>query len=261
MSFMLNGILFATSVESGGFVDMATNVTTIRAGGLTFREGEVADTRFVLVESGPGQSNARRAAEILVDVHKPNRMISAGFAGGLTPSLKFLDIVQPQQIIRHSDGTAIPLAMVSLATVSNTATPNTTLPSPLCTLLTTDFVVATVAEKQRLGKEFAAAIVDMETFAIAEFCQTIGLPMISVRIVLDTQDEPIPEDIADMFSRMGKSTARTVGAVLGTLFRRPKSVFDMTKLQEKSLLAADKLAKHLRDIGYTHNLHLTGEPS
>ena len=45
-----------------------------------------------------------------------------------------------------------------------------------------------------------------------------------------------------------KSTARMLGAVVGALWRRPAGAKDLWQLKENALLAADALAKHLREV-------------
>ena len=105
-------MVFALGIESGCFEDLLQGVVTIRGNGFRLREGGLHGRRVVLILSGPGRKNARRATEILIDGHRPGRVISAGFAGGLSPQLKRNDILiadrllERQTAARHAGLTA-----------------------------------------------------------------------------------------------------------------------------------------------------------
>ena len=81
------GVVFALGIESGCFEDLLQGAVTIRGHGFRLREGGLHGRRVVLILSGPGRKNARRATEILIDGHRPGLVVSAGFAGGLSPQL------------------------------------------------------------------------------------------------------------------------------------------------------------------------------
>src|SRR5690242_15782834 len=71
-------------------------------GGRTFKfyEGE----RTVAVCAGMGAEFARRATEAVIQLYRAEMVISAGFAGALTPELKVGSIVVPERVIDSTDG-------------------------------------------------------------------------------------------------------------------------------------------------------------
>ena len=93
------GFVFALGIESGCFEDMLQGMLTVRGGGFAIREGGLRGRRIALILAGAGQHNARRATEILIDGHRPGRVISAGFAGGLSPALKRNDILIADRLL------------------------------------------------------------------------------------------------------------------------------------------------------------------
>ena len=58
----------------------------------------------LMILAGPGQHNARRATEILIDGHRPGRVVSAGFAGGLSPALQRNDILIADRLLSPEGG-------------------------------------------------------------------------------------------------------------------------------------------------------------
>jgi len=59
------------------------------------------------------------------------------------------------------------------------------------TWLTVDEVVATPPEKKALREKYSAAVVDMETSALAEEAEAHHLPFASVRAITDTADQEL----------------------------------------------------------------------
>lgn len=220
------GIVFALSSESGGLIDLMADVKTTTGNGFTYRHGKLGGSNVVVIESGIGSEKASISTESLIEVFRPRRILSAGFAGGLDISLSRNTIVQAGRLIRHTDNKKLILSEEHPAT-----------------LLTVDKAIATSEEKKRLRHEFSAEIVDMETFAIAEVCMSKNVPIHSLRIIFDDANETLPQDVLRLCGQLEKSTSQLVGSLVGTLFRRPSSVFDLANLKERAIVASDKLAK------------------
>ena len=224
------GFVFALPMEAAGIVDRLTERKTTVGDGRKFHTGRLRKFRVAVVESGVGQEKAGRATEVLIDTFRPKRLISAGYSGALSSDLKRFAIRIPSAVIRESDGKRIELQPEADDAVN---------------LLTTDFVVATPKRKKSLGEQHRAALVDMETFAIAECCEEHGVPFLSVRIVLDTVNEALPKDVERIMKSAERSTARLAGSVLGSLFSRPSALIDLYTLKERAIDAADRLAKRI----------------
>lgn len=231
------GLVFALGIELGGLEDLLEGVLVTHGPGFTLRQGGLNGRSVVVVESGVGIEAASRATELLISVHHPQWVISAGFAGGLQPQLKRHDIVLVDSVAERS-GRRLAID-VKLSPEAVAATPGLHVGR----LLTVDQIVATSAEKQALGRKHDAVAVDMESWGVAEVCRREQTRFLSVRVISDPMDEELPADLNPLMQQ--KSVAGKLGAVTGALFRRPSSVKDMLKLKETALVASDRLAKFL----------------
>jgi adenosylhomocysteine nucleosidase len=256
--------VLALGIESGCFEDMLAGAVRIRGTGFFIKEGGLHGRRVAVVRSGVGMENAARATEVLIDGHRPKIVISAGFAGGLDPTLKRRDILIAESVadaagrrifIGHSGQAADTSATGPSAAVS------TVMWTPRCPLdyaklsfpglnfgglLSVDRVVRESGEKQSLYQRHLAAAVDMETFAVADVCRRRGIPLCAVRVIHDAADETLPGDVERLLRQ--KTEAARLGAALAAIWRRPGALKDMWMLKEISLAASMQLAKCLANI-------------
>jgi adenosylhomocysteine nucleosidase len=229
------GIVFALEIEAGGLVDLLDGAVTTRGQGFVARRGLLRARQVAVVTSGAGTARARRATEALVDVHRPRWIISAGFAGGLSPALARHDLLMADSLV-DGDGQQLPFDL---------RIDPATLPGEVHVglLLTVEKVVHRPEEKRRLGEQSGALAVDTETAAVAEICRERGVPMLGVRIVTDAVAEQLPADVQHLTDQ--PSLAGQLGAALGAVLRRPKAVKDLWALKETALVGSDRLAKFL----------------
>ena len=236
------GIVFALGIESGCLEDLLQGMVTIRAKGFVLREGGLSGRRVALILSGPGRNNAAHAAEVLIDGHRPGRVISAGFAGGLCPELKRNDILVADRLL-SSEGSEIAADLPAELSAA--------LRRPgVCrgTLLTTDRVVRTPRERQSLFQRWGALAADMEAFAVAAVCRQRSVSFSAIRAINDTADETLPRDVEHLLAQ--RSGAAQLGAALGAIWRRPASAKDMYQLRENALVASLRLAKFLAEVSF-----------
>jgi adenosylhomocysteine nucleosidase len=236
------GIVFALSIESGCLEDILQGMVTIRGNRFVMREGGLNGRRVVVILSGAGGRHAAAATEVLIDGHQPRRIISAGFAGGLCPSLKRNDILIADRLL-STQRDAIPLELPSGLSAAIGR------PGVSCgPLLTVDHVVRLPSEKQALFRRHGGLAVDMETFAVAEVCRRRQLAFSSIRVINDPAEENLPRDMEHLLAQ--ETEAARWGAALGALWRRPASAKDMYQLRENALLASDRLAKFLAESSF-----------
>jgi adenosylhomocysteine nucleosidase len=233
------GFVFALGIESGCFEDMLQGLLTVRGGGFAIREGGLHGRRIALILAGAGQGNARRATEILIDGHRPGRVISAGFAGGLCPQLQRNDILIADRLLRR-DGGELPVD-VSPELAAALAQPDVQRGA----LLTTDHVIRLPSDRKAIYESTGAVGVDMETYAVAEACATRQVAFTSIRVINDTADETLPRDVEHLLAQ--KTNAARLGAALGAVWHRPGSAKEMYQLRENALVASGRLAKFLAE--------------
>lgn len=231
------GCVFALEMEQGGLEDLLSGVVRIRAGGRVYRQGGCRGRRVVVVESGIGAAAAAAATDALIEGHEPAWVISAGFAGGLAPTLQRNDVVLVNEIVRPG---AERLAIdVRVSPEAAARVPGLHLGR----LVTVDRAVADPAEKRSLAAAHSALAVDMESWAVADVCRRRKVRCLVVRVVSDTVDDRLPQEVENL-ARQG-TWAGKLGAVAGAVWRRPSSVKDMYHLREQALLASDRLGKFL----------------
>lgn len=240
------GLVFALGIESGCFEDLLQGMVTIRGNEFIAREGGLGGRRVAMVLSGPGQKNAAHATEVLIEGHRPRRVISAGFAGALCPELKRNDILVADRLVT-SENAEILLELP--ASLSSTFSQEGVHRS---TLLTTNQVVRLPREKRSLFERHGATAVDMETFSVAAVCQQRQVPFCSIRVINDTADEVLMPDVEHLLSQ--KTGAAQWGAALGAIWHRPASVKDMYQLRENALVASLRLAKFLANLSLVDNV-------
>jgi adenosylhomocysteine nucleosidase len=262
------GVIFALGIESGFLEDSLKGLVTIRGEGFKAKEGGLQGRRAVVFLSGAGRTNAAKAADTLIDGHKPQFVLSAGFAGGLSPEFKRHDILLANEVMLES-GESIAISPLPLGerpgvrareeqaaqNQQDILYHNSPHPNPLPKgegtatigkLLTADRVIRTTDDKKLLFGRTGAVAVDMETFAVAVVCRRRNVPLFAVRIIHDTADETLPPDIEKLLNQ--KTEAARLGAAIGALWKRPSSIKDMWALKENSLVASKKLAEFIAEI-------------
>ena len=234
------GLVFALGIEAGGLVDRMAGVVMNAGSGFIAREGGLHGKRLVVIESGVGCAAAARATQALILGHRPQWIISAGFAGGLHDSLAQGDILMADQIVdMHDRQFEIDLKLSQDSFASRRRL-------HIGRLLTAERIIREPDEKRALGKRYGALAVDMESWAVAEVCRNEKIRFLAVRVISDAIGQTLPEDIDFLIKR--KSTAGRIGAAAGAILRRPSSIKDMWQLKEDALVASDRLAKFLAGI-------------
>ena len=146
-------------------------VRVLEHSGRRYRLFENGDA--VLVCSGIGADAARRATEAVIQETRPVRVISVGFAGALDLTMKAGDVLEPRVVVNAADGARTETGSGQGTLVSYSA-------------------VAGRDQKQRLGKAYAAAAVDMEAAAVAQGAQVRGVEFAALKAISDAADFSMP---------------------------------------------------------------------
>ncbi len=243
------GVVFALAVEADGFAALATHVFDTQASGIVVREGLIAGRRVAWCVSGAGSQAATLATQLLIDGHRPRLIASAGFAGGLCPSISRGSILYPTRVLRVTAGMTVTETLL-LADIQPEATfPNPVTahdPSRTTSLVSVDHVVYTAAEKRELFSCTGAVVVDMESFSVASRSHAVGVRCASVRVVSDAAEQELPPEIGRLVQP--QSTMRRVGAALAVIGRRPRAAADMWRLWEHAVIDGKTLAVALERL-------------
>ena len=92
-----------------------------------------------------------------------------------------------------------------------------------------DHVVVNAAEKREIVQRTGAAVVDMESAAVAKAAKARGLPFLCVKVVIDTPSQPLA------------STYASFGRVTVDILKKPWIIARMIGDGRRAKLAAERL--------------------
>ena len=233
------GLVCALAMELDPFFERCSHVRAIKGSGMRFRGGRLDKLRVAAVEGGAGMDKARRATQALIDGHRPDWVLSVGFAGGLATGLNIGDVVVADEIVTDEPGG------VTIA-VAHGMPANPAKGLHVGRIVTCDRIIRTVEEKQRLARDLGAMACDMETHAVAAACRDAGVRFMSVRAITDDLSADLPTEVHSLLS--ANTSARRAGAALGALWKRPESIKELWALQGTAHKAASRLAPFLDSV-------------
>lgn len=226
------GLIVALPIEVGPLLASLTNVRKFSANRFSVVEGELAGKVVAVSVVGMGRKAAARGARLLIEGHHPRWIVSAGFAGGLDPSLQRNDLIMASEVI-DLDGGRFTIDV-------NVPTDGTLR---IGRLITVDAIVRLASAKAKLRQDYQADFVDMETSAIASLCAERAQRFLSVRIISDTAEIDLPAEIATIVASSG---SYQVGAALSALWKRPSVLGELLSLRQQAVDSATKLSEFLK---------------
>ena len=129
---------------------------------------------------GGSTAGAARAVRQLIAAGATG-VVSFGLAGGLDPSLPAGTLIVADAVV--ADGRVWRTDAALSARFGG-------MTGHRC--LGLDRIVASSAEKQHLGRETGAALIDMESGAVAAVATELGVPFAVLRAICDTADQTLP---------------------------------------------------------------------
>jgi adenosylhomocysteine nucleosidase len=177
----------------------------------------------VLVCGGIGPEAARRATEAVINLRKPEEVVSIGFVGALDPHLGVGDVCEPATVVDARDGSRVQTEGGSGTLVSFSS-------------------VAAAVQKEKLARAYNAQTVDMEAASVARGAQAHGLHFRALKVVSDELQFPmLPMDrFVDADGRF-----RTARFALFAAFR-PATWVTVIRLARNSGAASLVLCERLR---------------
>ena len=238
---MITGIIVALSEELSTLktVPNALWESSMIRGKFIFLTDDI-----ILIYSGAGAGNARKAAELAVS-KGATKLMSWGCAAALSPDLKMGDLVLADSLL-NSDGTEIPVN----ATWHQHA--KTILDSELAAykgaLFNSDTLVSTAEEKQDIFTKTGAIALDMESRAIAEVAQHYALPFLAIRAIADPSTMDLPNAVLKALNENGEVE---ITKIIASLVFNPKEIPHLIQLGQYFQLAKKTLssvAKQLPEV-------------
>lgn len=224
-------LTFALPQESKTLCAELREATEHAGAPLPILTGRIGRREVVICHTGIGASSATRQLQKLAKLRRPRGLIAAGFAGGLDPKLQTGNVLVATNFSND--------ALLSL-------TRHVCDDFRCCyfgTLTTQPRAAETVEEKAALAFRTSASAVDMETAAIAAGCETLSVPMLSVRAISDDARSPLPVPFPVWFD-MEKQTPRP-GALLAFLAAHPARILPFVRFVRGVNEARAQLTKYL----------------
>jgi len=232
--------IFATAIESDGFVNLMEDRSTTRCASYVEHAGRLGGHPLVVAESGVGAKAAAKATDDVIAVSKPGWIVSAGFAGALAEGIGRGHVLMADDLVNVRDD------HLSVGFKIDRGVVEATRGLHLGRLLSIDRLVDSPDQRRELGVRYHAAACDMETMAVAEVCRQRRVRFLSVRVITDAVDDRLPPEVERLTKQ--KTMAGKLGVATGAVFKRPGTAKDLWRLREDALKASDRLAKFLSGV-------------
>jgi len=190
-----------------------------------------------LLETGEGIVNVERNMEAWLEQRKARTVLSIGFAGALSSSLKAGDLVIANQVRGSSTAPDAKL----LTSAMEVRVDGSWIHFGVA--LTSHEILWKAESKRGLAESLATGeigAVDMESTAIASVCERRGLPFLVARSITDLLDEDLPLDFNQFRNCDGRVDSNRV---MRAALIRPGALRGLWQLRKRSQLCAERLAE------------------
>ena len=177
--------------------------------------------------TGMGRRNAVEGIRQAIELVKPKRVITSGFAGGLNPKLNFGTIVYEEDF-NAGFGPQLEQAGAVRATFH-------------CHRR----VAITAAEKAALWQSTGADVVEMESSVIRNICRERKIPGATIRVISDDAGQDLPLDFNALMTPEDRiHYPKLIWAVLS----RPGRIGRLMSFQQQTMEASRRLGAALAGL-------------
>ncbi|MEK6320253.1 MAG: hypothetical protein AABN33_01080 [Acidobacteriota bacterium] len=197
---------------------------------------------LALLETGEGIVNAERHLEGWLERGRARAVLSIGFAGALSPSLKAGDVVIADRVRASS---VTPDAKL-LSAARRVQIEEPWIHFGLA--LTSNEILWKSQSKHALAASLAGneiGFVDMESSAIASVCGRRGVPFLVARSITDLLDEDLPLDFNQFRNCDGRVDSKKV---VKAALLRPGALRGLWELHKRAQLCAERMAEFVRRL-------------
>lgn len=199
-------LLVALPEEARGILKAGNWQRVPASASLATYRGCVDGVEAIVAVSGVGRARAEATAREVIEEHRPDAVVSLGFAGGLAEGDAAGDLVVAERLmsveVAHGE-TGTPHVSDSLASdqelvqqaLEVLASQGLSHGSGSC--LTASKIVSEPHEKVALGRLTQAIAVEQESFWIGHVCRERNVPFLAVRAIVDTAERQLPGFVAE----------------------------------------------------------------
>lgn len=170
-------VTFALPTESSGFLARLKDKSRADRNGIRIIRGTLNERLIEVFHTGVGEKVCRQRVAKFLQNQQFESLISAGFAGALNNELRAGDLLLARNFS-------------TLDLNGRQSFPS--WPIHQADLLTLPGLIDSSDERNEIARSTGAAAVDMETEFIARACAEHGIPLLSLRVITDTPQEPFP---------------------------------------------------------------------
>lgn len=180
-----------------------------------------------ILVTGIGRRNAAKSIRDAIDRVQPERVITAGFAGGLNPSLRCGAVLYEQDFDAGFGRELEELGAVQAKFHCHRR------------------VAITAEEKAGLWRETGADAVEMESSVIRTICREFRIPSATVRVISDDARQDLPLDFNGL---MTSDDRINYLKLIWAVFSHPSRIPKLIQFQHQTIDAARKLGAVLEDL-------------
>ena len=168
---------------------------------------------------------------------RPKLILSAGFAGGLSPDLRAGDLVVATEVCTE-DGLCFPAPWPGVLTGAWNPAPHRGR------ILTVAAPVARTEQKAALAQQHGAVAVDMESAVVAQWCSSKKIPFGSVRVISDDAQTSLSPALQALLDQ-GQPT---IWQLASAGVRSPRLLRELFQLAGQTRRAGKQLGKALGEL-------------
>lgn len=192
------GIIGAMLEEIEVIKNEMKNISEEKINNIIFYKGYFNDKEVILVQSGIGMVNISILSTLLIEKYKVKKIYFSGVAGSLNEKVNIGDIIIADSLEHYLfDASAFGYKIGEIPRMqSSIFYPNETLIDAKEKLkynkvyygkiVSGDKFVESKLEKKKIGLEFNALAVDMESSALAHVCYILGVDFLVIRSISDS---------------------------------------------------------------------------
>jgi nucleoside phosphorylase len=210
------------------------------------REDEILRS-VVMLETGVGAAATTTALSWCLSrprcdhrsLYRPAFVLSAGFSGALQPEQRVGDLVLATEVVDPQGNNWPTFCPKALANRNVAAGRVLTMPE----------LVDDPREKQRLGRQYQAIAVDMESAVAARLCAQHHVPFACLRVISDDWETVLSPHLIDLLRQGRVSVPRLAARVV----RHIKLIGELWRLAGQTRLAARRLLEPLTTVIFSGN--------
>ncbi|MGM9869234.1 MAG: 5'-methylthioadenosine/adenosylhomocysteine nucleosidase [Sodaliphilus sp.] len=189
------GIIVAMSKELALLQPMLASPVTTSVNGMQFLQGSIAGHQVVVLRCGIGKVNAAIGAVTMIEHFSPHYIINTGVAGGADARVNVMDIVVGEKVAYHDVWCGpeceigvvqgLPPYFSGAQSIINKMPASPLLKYGL--IVSGDQFVESIDKVRKIKANFPDALaIDMESGAIAQVCELMKVPFLSLRVISDS---------------------------------------------------------------------------